>query len=107
MELIITDLIDENQGDIMRLEDMLNRVRTGKKLYNSDKLYIEKLTPEIKKEISEEFEEPLCLDTLEKKMPKTKHRYYPYVVGILTAAFAIPVILYYGFGIELPIPSIR
>ena len=32
---------------------------------------------------------------------------YVGIVTILTAVLAIPVILYYGFGISLPMPSIR
>jgi hypothetical protein len=46
--LIITKLIEEDKGDLLRLRDMLVRLRTGKKLYNSDVSYLEKLNPEIK-----------------------------------------------------------
>ena len=38
---------------------------------------------------------------------KTDFAYYPFVVGILLAVLAVPVVLYYGFGIEMPYPKIR
>ena len=32
---------------------------------------------------------------------------YVVIVTILTAVLIIPIVLYYGFGISLPMPSIR
>ena len=40
----IQRLIDENAGDQHRLEDMQRRITLGRSLYNSDILYIKKLT---------------------------------------------------------------
>jgi len=40
----IQRLIDENVGDQHRLEDMQRRITVGRELYNSDILYLEKLT---------------------------------------------------------------
>lgn len=33
--------------------------------------------------------------------------WYPVIVGILTVVLVVPVVLYYGFGISLPMPSMR
>jgi hypothetical protein len=40
----IQKLIDENVGDQHRLEDMQKRITLGRNLYNSDILYLKKLT---------------------------------------------------------------
>jgi len=33
--------------------------------------------------------------------------WYAIVVGILTVVLVVPIVLYYGFGVSLPMPSIR
>jgi hypothetical protein len=48
LEKKIQILIDDGTGDVHRLEDMLVRNKTGKKLYNSDLLYLEKISPDEK-----------------------------------------------------------
>ncbi len=45
--LAITALIEEDKGDLFRLRDMLVRLRSGKKLYDSDIKYLKKLNPQI------------------------------------------------------------
>lgn len=39
----ITMLIENQQGDLHRLEELLERSKNGKKIYNSDKLHIKDL----------------------------------------------------------------
>ncbi len=41
------------------------------------------------------------------KFMKTPYAYYPFVVGILIAVLVVPIVLYYGFGIDMPYPKIR
>jgi len=40
-------------------------------------------------------------------MDKWYNVMYVGIVAILTVVLVIPVVLYYGFGISLPMPSIR
>ena len=41
------------------------------------------------------------------KFMKSEYAYYPFVVAILTVVLVVPVVLYYGFGMEMPFPKIR
>jgi hypothetical protein len=74
-EQTIQDLIDNGLGDSLRLEDMLTRIRKDKPLYNSDLLYLEKISPTEKpivftdKPFVYEKEIP---DTITKKVLSTK-----------------------------------
>ncbi len=73
VEHLIILLIDQEKGDQMRLVDMLSRCQSGKKLFNSDYLYIDKLT-EIPREKVEIVEKPINLDELRKSQPKPKYK---------------------------------
>ena len=72
LEEEIVSLIDHHIGDFNRLNEMLDRHRSGKTLYNSDIDYIEKLSPTTK--ITEIEEKPINLDELRKSQPKPKYK---------------------------------
>lgn len=74
LEQKIVSLIDNNMGDSQRLNEMLDRHRSGKELYNSDIDYLERLSPTT---ITPKIEEkPINLDELRKSQPKPKYKKY-------------------------------
>lgn len=73
LEDTITKLIHDKKGDHYRLEDLLTRIKSGKKIYNSDKMYLETLLDNPVKEKSVEIEEkPINLEELRKSQPTHK-----------------------------------
>lgn len=81
IEAKIISIIDNKKGDLDRLNEMLERVKSDKPLYNSDIKYIEKLSPttepiveeiQQKPESIENKEIPINLEELRKSQPKPK-----------------------------------
>lgn len=76
LEKKIQDLIDNGLGESMRLEDMLTRIRKDKPLYNSDLLYLEKISPTEKPIVFTDkpfvFEKETKKDIITKKVLSTK-----------------------------------
>lgn len=60
-------LIDEEKGDRLRLEDMINRIRKGKTLFHSDIKYLESLDPDLHIQ-----EKQFNLENLPESQPKPK-----------------------------------
>lgn len=80
IEQKIISLIDNKKGDLGRLSEMLERLRDGKSLYDSDIDYIEKLSPTTKSAIEhsqqsesiDDIEVPINMEKLRKSQPKPK-----------------------------------
>lgn len=72
----IQNLIDNDLGESLRLEDMLTRIRKGKELYNSDLQYLEKISPTEKPIVFTDkpfvFEKETTKDIITKKVLSTK-----------------------------------
>ena len=67
-------LLDDKKGDQHRLEEMLMRVRMSKKLYNSDKLYIQKLLPTPEEKPVVFGEKPFVFQESRKRPVKTSKK---------------------------------
>jgi hypothetical protein len=68
--MIILRLLDEQVGDQLRLEDMLDRCKSGKELYKSDTSYLQRLSPK-------DTENPIVFTEEEfvyKETPKIKNK---------------------------------
>jgi hypothetical protein len=63
-------LIYEQKGDLYRLQEMLTRMRTGKKLYKSDIAYVEKYRPDVIENTAVFTEEPY----IHKETPKIQKK---------------------------------
>ena len=86
----IMRMIDEQKGDLFRLQDMLTRIRTGKKLYKSDIAYIERLCPDDKEKPVVFTEEPYVHKAIPKiKNKRTSVKVLTVVISVIVVAVAI------------------
>jgi len=93
-DTMIHYLLDEKSGDYMRLTEMLKRYQDGKKLYNSDLAYINKLYPQDDEEPVTFSEETFLFDEIPKVVKNNNvRRVLLIIMGIILVAVAAFVIL--------------
>lgn len=87
-ETLILRLISEQTGDQFRLEDMLVRSKAGKKLYESDISYIQRLSPKVIEKPVVFTEEPY----VHKEIPKIKNKRTGIIVLIVVISIALAIV---------------
>jgi len=91
---MIRYLLDEQIGEQMRLEEMLQRCQGGKKLYNSDLAYINNLYPQDNEEPVTFSEETFIFDDIPKVIKNNHVRTVLLMItGIILIAVAVFVFL--------------
>ena len=94
-ETIILSLLAEQEGDQLRLQDMLDRCKDGKKLYKSDMSYLQRLSPkDTENPIVFTEEEFVYKETLEIKNKRTSLIVLTIVLIVITAAILISLIVF-------------